>query len=139
MLFLVHDEDGRVMQANKVYYPEGYAGQLHDAGYKFIEVDQNTVPETDKIYVKNSKVAVRPTMNIRSSADRVATGKSVVVKGIPRGVMLTILLEGYEAVPLHREELLDTSLEFVPPQPGTYLITFEKFPYMVCSLKVHAS
>lgn len=140
MLFLVHDDEGRISQANQVYQPKGYAELLSEHGMQHIALDVKGVVPIDDYYILKSEVTRRPEMELRVSKDLIAAGEtdSAVIRGIPRGSRFSVVVEGFEALPLMNEIIQDTVLEFSAPTPGIYKITFEKFPYMVRTVRVVA-
>lgn len=140
MLFLVHDDDGRITQANKVYSPDGYADQLRDLGLKHVVLQRDGIIPIDDFFIQAGAVSPRPVMKLRLIKDRIATGDNdaAYIRGIPHGARFTIVVDGHESVPLLDDIINDTVMEFSAPAPGTYKITFEKFPYLARTLKITA-
>lgn len=140
MLFLVHEDDGRITQANKVYDPTGYGNLLRENGLKHIEIDTASVIPIDEHFILKGEVTRRPVMKLRVSKDRLLAGNNdaSVIRGIPGGSRLSIVVEGHESVPLINEAMNDSVLEFSAPAPGVYVLTFEKFPYLTQTVRIFA-
>lgn len=140
MLFLVHEDDGRITQANKVYDPTGYGDLLRENGLKHIEIETGSVIPIDEHFILRGEVTRRPVMKLRMSKDRILAGNNdaSVIRGIPSGSRLSIVVEGHESVPLINETISDSVLEFSAPAPGVYVLTFEKFPYLTQTIRIVA-
>lgn len=129
MLYLIHDDDGRITQSNKVFSPEGYDKQLHDAGVRFVKHDLKEVLPLDSHYVAGGELIPRGRMILRLNKRRFkADGiDASVIRGLPVPCDVTISVG--EAV-VDRQTATERELELSSTTPGVFKVLVEKFPYL---------
>jgi len=129
MLYLVHDDDGRITQSNRVFDPTGYDKLLHDENYKFVKLDVSTVLPLDSHYIVGSEVVPRGRMSLRVTKRRFkADGlDAAVIKNLPVPCEVTISVgEGV----VDRQTATDRDLELSSATPGVFKVLIEKFPFL---------
>lgn len=140
MLYLIHDDSGKISQANKVYHPEGYDSQLNELGMKFVKLNINGLLSSEDFYIHGGDVARRPEMQINRNKTviQAGTNDAAVFSGIDVGTRVVVTIDGYESTSLFEATVDDGILEFSAPSAGSYTITFEKFPFITKTMKVVA-
>ena len=141
MLFAVHNEDGQIIQANKVYDPEGYDKLLDDSGLKYVAVQSEGIlsPENWFVNVSAKELTERPTMPIEVNKTRIKAGgdDSALLTGIPANAQVVIYAVGAE---LHRLAKLDaTELEIAIPVPCAYTVAIDLWPYKTFRIDIEAA
>jgi hypothetical protein len=131
MLFAIHDESGRINQANKVYEPEGYDKLLDDLGHKYVSAQSTGLlpPEHWFVDVSAKELIERPIMNVQVSKTQIKAGDkdSALLTGIPKQSKVFIYAAGtelYKMDPFDAEEL-----ELSIPVPCTYTVVIDLWPY----------
>jgi hypothetical protein len=135
VLYIVHDKEGRIEQANKHYDPEGYDKVLHDYGFdNFIKVNVNSVVSPDEFFVQQDQLTLRQSMPI--VADRpnmVANKQGITFEGVPKGSLVIVSVSNME---LYRDTINDGQAYLESPIPGIFRITFECWPWLTWVMDV---
>lgn len=134
MLFSIHDDDGRIHQANKVYLdPEKYPGLLNDLGHKFVAENAPGPLSPDHWYVANGAHVERSMMPIEVSKTTIKCGQDdwVLFKNIPDGVSYSVTCAGAMLYPPEgTSDLLGgNELQISMPVPCRFYVSFKKWPY----------
>lgn len=142
MLFLVPDETGRIMQANKVYDPDGYDRRLDDAGVSYVKVDHPGILAPDQWMCSTRKDPIVPVHKrppMRVSVDKVVVkagdNDAAVLTGAPKDVAFSVSVQGSE---VWSGTLPDGELELSVPTPGIYQIVLTKWPYQDFGVTIEA-
>lgn len=137
MLFLIPDETGRIMQANKVYDPDGYDNRLDDAGVSYVKVDLPGVLSPDEWMVSNGAPTERPIMAIAINKVAIKAGDNdaAVLTGAPKDVAFSVSVQGSE---VWSGTLPDGELELSVPTPGIYQVVLTKWPYRDFGVTIEA-
>lgn len=137
MLFLIPDGEGRIMQANKVYDPEGYDKRLDDGGVKYVKVDHHGVLSPDEWMIADGAPTERPPMTVVISSLCIKAGDNdaAVITGAPKDVTFAVSV-GDSSV--WSGTLPDGELELSVPTPGLYLVSFKKWPYRDFNVTIEA-
>lgn len=137
MLFLIPDGEGRIMQANKVYDPEGYDKRLDDAGVKYVKVDHPGVLSPDEWHLPEGVLTERPVMAVAATKVRIRAGDNdaAVITGAPKDVTFSVSV-GDSSV--WSGTLPDGELELSVPTPGVYHVSFKKWPYRDFNVTIEA-
>lgn len=136
MLFISHDEDGRIEQANKVFDYEGYGAKLTEAGHRFIAENSSTVIAPDEWYVFKRERRERPAMAVSLRKAVIKAGEVARFANIPAGSTMTIF--GAGELLAANERVVGRVLELPMPVPCVYTVTFSRFPYRDCTMQVEA-
>lgn len=138
MLFVSHDEDGRIEQANKVFDYVGYADKLRDAGHRFIQHPSLKVISPSEWFVFHDEVVQRQPMEIAVDRTTIKAGgsESAVFRGIPADGHVRIWALGEL---LHDLPNFGASeLEVTIPAPLSYVVTVHRFPWLDYSQTIQA-
>jgi len=129
MLYIVHDEEGRIQQANKHYDPEGYDKVLHDFGmHNFIKVNVNTVVSPDEFFVHQNQLTMRDAMDIHIDRPCMVAGKSgVTFSGLPKGCNITVLVAN---MPIYQDVINDGQAYLESPIPGLFTVQLDCWPWL---------
>jgi hypothetical protein len=134
LLYLVHDDDGRITQSNKHYDHEGYDKVLADGGLKFITINTPKVLMPDEYYVNEGVLRGRQPMAIRIDQQTMKAGKTgVTLSNVPNPCRMTVSV-GDLAV--HNENVTDGSAYLESPVPGIYKISLDAWPYLPWTIEV---
>lgn len=144
MLFVISDDDGRILQANKVFTDvDRYDQQLKDRGYDYIRVSRDGLPSPDKWMVNKSVTAPllpikeRPIMPVSISKRAIKAGGSdtAVITGAPKNTAFSVSAAGSI---IQSGVLPDGELEIGIPCPITYEVLFMKWPYQEYKFTIEA-
>lgn len=137
MLFLIPNEEGRIVQANKVYDPEGYDNRLDDAGLKYVKIDHPGVLSPDEWMVSDGAPTERPLMEIAVSKVCIRAGDNdaAIITGAPKDVAFSVSVG---SSPVWSGTLPDGELELSVPTPGVYRVSFNKWPYRDFEVTIEA-
>lgn len=137
MLFLLSNEEGRIVQANKVYDPEGYDRRLDESGVKYVKVDLPGVLSPDEWMVSDGAPTERPMMEIAINKVAIKAGDSdaAVLTGAPKDVAFSVSVQGSE---VWSGTLPDGELELSVPTPGIYSVALKKWPYRDFTVTIEA-
>lgn len=127
MLFLVHEDDGRITQSNKHYNPEGYDKVLADHGHKFVKVDSPRILPPDEHYIHAGTVRPRQAMPITVEGIMRAGKSGVTFSGVPKPCQMTISVDGAQ---VHAETIVDGQAYLEAPVPGIYQVRLDAFPWL---------
>lgn len=136
MLFGVHDEDGKIKFANKVYDPDGYHDRLRDHGYdRFATCPVSSLRSPDHTWVRHGAFCDRPFMWVSLNKKTIKCGENdaAIFTDIPVGVQVTLAVGDLFIKSLGWTK---TRLDFSMSTPGLYRLTFEKWPYQTFSAQI---
>jgi hypothetical protein len=130
-VYFVHDEQGAVDQANKVFDSDGYDNLLREHEYMFVAAsNMDDPPACWDVFVDRGRWAFRPRMPIivRRRIFRAGGSDAAVLKNIPDGARITVTVTGNIA--LYRDEpVIGREIEISSPVPTAFHVTIERFPY----------
>lgn len=135
-LFVVHEADGQISQANKVYSPEGYHELLEDRGLSYVAVPDRGLIRPGHFYVDKGELLDRPDLTTIIDKRKIKAGgdDSALITGIPRKAKI-----GVWAVGQLLHEVTDTDqLEISIPVPCTYTVKIDLWPYKTWSTDIEA-
>jgi hypothetical protein len=140
-LYLIHDGDGRITQANKVFISDkelkAYETLLGDLGQSYAKVRRaKRLVSPDHWYVGSGKPRRRPMMPAVAEAATIKAGTDAVITGIPNGAAIDIQAAGstiYSLAALDGDEL-----EFSIPVVCTYRVVIRLWPYQDCAIDIGA-
>jgi hypothetical protein len=139
-LFAVHDESGRLQQANKVYDIEGYNRLLDDRGLKYVTAQTEAIPKPDAWWVDVSAKALleRPVLSALIDRRTIKAGgvDSAVIVGIPKAAAVTILAAG--SVLHNFKPIGATEVEISIPVPCIYTVVIDLWPYRTWTTTIEA-
>lgn len=138
MLFVVHDDDGRINQCSKVYDPTGYGDRLTEAGHKWVsKPDAPALLPPEQWYVPSGVLTQRPIMPVIVSKTAVKAGgsDSAVLTGAPVNSAFGVSVGG---VLVWSGTLPDGELELSVPTPGVYRVQFDLWPYQSFAVDIEA-
>lgn len=137
MFYAIHNEDGRITQANKVFDPSGYDHLLNDLGLSYAKRDCGHILPPDLWFVVNSQLRERPIMPVTVSATAIRAGgnDAVVLRGCPRGCRYQVSTGGVTpwAGTLDGEEL-----EIAMDVPCLFRITLDLWPFRTFAVDIEA-
>ena len=146
MLFIVHDEDGKIRQSSKVYDWQKHPGNrrkmdydkfLAERGERFVMLDKPRPIRPSKIYVDKGEIAQRPVMPIQCSSTTIGVGEkhAAIFTGVPPGVQCTVSLPQFGVVDSMR--LTGKKREPISfPVPGRWVVSFDRFPYIPWTIEI---
>lgn len=143
MLYVVHDENGQITQANKVWLDPNevdYDQLLKDRGLNFLKDGRaNHLPshEHHMVDVKSSELIERPVMLCHAAATMIKAGTAVVILAIPQGAAIDIHAANasVHSIP----QLWGDELEFNTEQaPCVYTITIRLWPFKDSIITIEA-
>jgi hypothetical protein len=149
-LFAIHDESGRINQANKVYVgPEElkkYEALLRDLNYDFAKVKHPGPLPPEYWYVpktsaRRKTVTPRPVMRAVAQAKTIKAGTYGVVLNVPPGASIDVLAIGAGIAPTSiwfEPALNGDEFEFAGSAPGMYRALIRLWPYRDCVLDFEA-
>jgi hypothetical protein len=143
-LFLVHNEDGKIIQANKLYdTPTAeYIDQMKNIGSPYIAVDRESLVRPDSWWVNNQQLCEMETMIIAVSKTAIKAGgaDTVVLTGAPAGCEYRIEanVPGVGTVIPYAGTLPDGELEVGMDVPCFFTIYFSKWPLKEFSVVIEA-
>ena len=147
-LFAIHDESGRINQANKVFVSaeelKKYEALLRDLGHDYAKVRHPGLLPPEYWYVQKKPGAprktltVRPRMTAAALAPVIKAGTDAVITGIPTGASMDVFAIGYMQQPLYSEAVASDEVEFLMPVPSKYRVVIRLWPYQDCAIDVEA-
>jgi hypothetical protein len=149
-LFAIHDESGRISQANKVYVsPEElkkYEVLLRDLGHDFAKVKHPGLLPPEYWYVQRKQgvrrktVTQRPVMRVVMQATTIKAGTCGVILGVPPGASIDVLAIGGIALASvwSLAVLNGNEFEFAISAPGLYRAVIRLWPYRDCVIDFEA-
>jgi hypothetical protein len=140
-LYMIHDGDGRITQANKVFIPEkdlkAYETLLGELDQTYVKVKRaKRLVSPDHWYVAAGKPLRRPPMRASAQAVTIKAGTDAVITGIPKGAAIDIQAAGttiYSVAALDGDEL-----DFTIPVVCTYRVVIRLWPYQDCAIDIEA-
>jgi hypothetical protein len=140
MLYAIHDDSGRITQANKVFVGEdelrAYERMLGDLGQTYVKANLSGLLPPELWYVTAGELRERPTMQAAADAATIRAGTDAVITGIPKGASVDISAAGaviYSIAALDGDEL-----QFSMPVPCRYRAVIRLWPYQDCAIDVEA-
>jgi hypothetical protein len=147
-LFAIHDESGRISQANKVFVGpdelKKYQALLSDLGHAYAKVRHPGLLPPEYWYVRKTgarrkEVAQRPVMPAAALAPIIKAGTDAVITGIPNGASIDVFAIGYLQKPLYSEAAFaGGEVEFLMPAPAKYRVVIRLWPYRDSTIEVEA-
>jgi hypothetical protein len=147
-LFAIHDESGRISQANKVYVsPEElrkYEALLRDLNYDFAKVKHPGLLPPEYWYVpktsaRRKTVTPRPVMRSFAQAKTIKAGTCGVILNVPPGSSIDVLAIGGGIAPTsvwHEAALDGDEFEFLARAPGIYRSVIRLWPFQDCIIDI---
>ncbi|SHJ69544.1 hypothetical protein SAMN05444159_1253 [Bradyrhizobium lablabi] len=141
MLYALHQEDGRIHQANKLYDADTkrYDDLLNDLGHAYVKANAPALlpPEHWMVDVKAKEICERPVMRATAYANIIKAGTNALLLNIPHGADVTILAVG--AVIRSVPKLDGDELEFpVASVPCKYTAVITLWPFKDCTIEIEA-
>jgi hypothetical protein len=139
MLYVIHDGEGRIRQASKVYAdPAGYDERLRDLGYTFIKAATATsLPPPEHWHVRNGKVRERPRMFIVVDKTIIkADGQdAAVLRGCPIQGTFSVMTGG---LVIDSGTIDDAVLEVPSLVPCRMTVILDRWPFKPFTVDVEA-
>lgn len=142
MLYVIHDEKGKITQANKVWLDPNevdYDQLLRDRGLNFLKDGRaGHLPSHDHHMVSAGELIERPAMSCHAIATMIKAGTAAVILEIPKGAAIDISAANAS---IHSIVQLDgTELEFNTEQvPCIYTITIRLWPFKDSIISIEAA
>jgi hypothetical protein len=150
-LFAIHDESGRISQANKVFVGpdelKKYQALLGDLGHAYAKVRHPGLLPPEYWYVQKKQGArrktltQRPVMRAVAQASTIKAGADAVILNVPPGASIDVLAIGAGIAPTAVWSLaaLDgDEFEFSAPVPMIYRTIIRLWPYRDCIIDIEA-
>jgi hypothetical protein len=150
-LFAIHDESGRISQANKVYVsPEElkkYEALLRDLNHDFAKVKHPGLLQPEYWYVQKKQgarrktVMQRPVMRAVAQTKTIKAGTDGVILNVPPGASIDVLAIGAGIAPTSiwfEPALNGDEFEFAISAPGLYRAVIRLWPYRDCVIDFEA-
>jgi hypothetical protein len=143
-LFLIHDGEGRINQANKVFVPDkelkAYKTMLGDLGQTYVTVKRaQRLPSPDHWWVSSGRHKRRPVMKAAALAATIKAGTDAVIVGVPEGASIDVFATGYYQTPVWSTAALNgDELAFPMPSPCRYRALIRRWPYQDCAIDIEA-
>lgn len=144
MLFLVPNEVGKIIQANKVYDvpTDDYLGQMETMQHGYVALDNPGLISPDKWWVRDMNLTERPLMQLTVSKQSIKAGgnDTVVVTGAPKGCKFSmeVNIPGVGITIPHAGVLDDGELEVSMDMPCLFTLKFELWPHRDTSVVIEA-
>jgi hypothetical protein len=148
-LFAIHDESGRISQANKVFVGpdelKKYRALLGDLGHDYAKVRHPGLLPPEYWYVqkkpgaRRKTVTPRPVMRAVALASTIKAGTDAVILNVPPGASIDVLAIGAGIAPTAFWSLAvlnDDEFEFSAPVPMSYRIVIRLWPYRDCVIDI---
>lgn len=132
MLYALHNEDGSIHQANKLYVGDAdhkkYADLLNDQGHKFVTVNSPGILPAEHWYVKSGELSERPIMDITVSKTQIKCGDkdNVLFTNCPKNGKFRVIAAGSE---IWSGVLDATELQISMPVPCVCKVLFDYWPF----------
>jgi hypothetical protein len=149
-LFAIHDDSGRISQANKVFVGpdelKNYERLLRDLGHDYAKVRHPGLLPPEYWYVRKTggprkEVAQRPVMRAVAQASTIMAGTDAVILNVPPGAGIDVLAIGAGIAPASMwfEAALDgDEFEFSAPVPMIYRSVIRLWPFRDCIIDIEA-
>jgi hypothetical protein len=141
---MIHDGDGRITQANKVFIADkdlkAYETLLGDLGQTYVKMKRaKRLVSPDHWYVASGKPRLRPVMPAVAQAATIKAGTDAVITGVPEGASIDVFVTGYYQTPVWSTAALDgDELAFPMPSPCKYRAMIRLWPYQDCAIDIEA-
>jgi hypothetical protein len=138
MFYAVYDETGRIVQGNKIYFPEvDYEKAAGELGHKFVKRGDIETLSPDEWWVRLEKIKKRPSMLILVSATKIKAGgvDFAVLRGAPQGAKLDVTAAGGLSI---FSGAATSEIEIDIPVPCTYRVQIELWPYKTFIVEIEA-
>jgi len=139
-LYAIHDESGKIKQANKIFAPTAaYEQQLRDLGQSFA-VDPTAMllsPDDWYVDVAGGALTERPTLPVVAVRTKIKAGggdRGVLI-GVPKAGKVTITTGG---MVLFQDTPGATELEIPIPVPCVYRVAIALWPYRTYVAEIEA-
>lgn len=152
MLYAIHDETGRIQQANKVWMTADlvnsqgqkctYDDLLNERELKYVtDKLANHHASHDHFFVdvlaKEPVLREREVMGCVASATTIKAGTSALITNIPNEASVDIMAAG--SMVEYMDKVDADELEYITQNvPLTYTFVFRLFPYKDCTLQIEA-
>ena len=150
-LFAIHDESGRISQANKVFVSaeelKKYEALLRDLGHDYAKVRHPGLLPPEYWYVQKKPGALRKTVTPRpviqavAQASTIKAGTDAVILNIPPGSSIDVLAIGGGIAPTAFWSLavLDgNEFEYATSVPMIHRFVIRLWPYRDCVIDIEA-
>ena len=151
-LFAIHDESGRISQANKVFVSaeelKKYEALLRDLGHDYAKVRHPGLLPPEYWYVPKKKpgarrktITPRPVMQAFAQASTIKAGTDAVILNIPPGSSIDVLAIGGGIAPTAFWSLavLDgNEFEYATSVPMVHRFVIRLWPYRDCVIDIEA-
>jgi hypothetical protein len=145
MLYAIHNENGEIIQANKIWHAtdadKKYEDGIRGLGQKFVKKKSEFVLHPDQWWVKGKKIKSRPSMFITVSSTIVRAGgvDAAVLRGCPMGATWALMIADLNgAPPVISGVVDDPDMEFPFDHPGRYCVIFDLWPFQTCKIDLEA-
>ena len=142
MFYGIYDETGKILQGNKIYFPEDqYEKAVNDLGQKFVKRKNTEMLSPDEYWVKAGRFSKRPTMFVTVSSRIVKAGgvDAAVLRGCPVGAKWALMLLDLKEAPAIAHGVVDDpDMEFPFDTPGRYAVVFDRWPYRTLKIDIEA-
>lgn len=148
MLYLVHDEQGKITQATQVFDPTPeYEARLADLAPRHIKVKSNGLLSHELWMASTRKGSIvplhkRPPMRVAVSNRLIKAGGNdpAIITGAPKNVKYRVSVQGNLVWPMlgDPDVLPDGELELSVPTPGFYRVELELWPYQSFAVNIEA-
>lgn len=144
-VFLVHDGDGKILQANKLFDKptKQYLEQMEAGENSYIKLNRETLVQPDAFYVHNSRLRRMQIMATRVSKNVIKAGgaDTVVITGAPPECeyRVDVNIPGVGTVTTHAGTLPDGEIEMGMDMPCLFTIHLTKFPFKEFAVQIEAS
>lgn len=150
MLYGVHDGEGRILQANKVYSPGGlvnssgkpasYDDLLSERELSFIRdpiAEHLGSHEHFRVDTKNKVFVSRDIMPVRAISTKIKVNEKAVILGIPKGAKVEIF--GAGALLYCLNPFPGTELDFQIVAPMVQTVRIELWPFRTSFIDIEAT
>lgn len=144
-VFLVHDGDGKILQANKLFDAptKQYVDQMEANEHSYIALNRETLVQPDAFYVHNKRLRRMQVMAARVSKKIIKAGgtDTVVITGAPAECeyRVDVNIPGVGTVTTHAGILSDGEIEMGMDVPCLFTIHLTKFPLKPFAVQIEAS
>lgn len=137
MFFAIPNEEGRIVQANKVYDPTGYEDLLREHGHAFVTANVPGVLPPEDWFVMTKELRERPTMPVEVNKTVIKCGDAdaAVFTNCFRGSTLNVTTGG---TTVYNIKMDSTNVEISIPVPCVYQVTFDLWPFRTFTARIEA-
>lgn len=144
MLFVVPNEEGRIIQANQVFDApkQNYIDQMEAMENGYVTVEAPGLISPEKFWCPDGALAARDLMPVTVSKVAIKAGgvDTVLITGAPKGAdyRITANIPGVGIVTPYSGKLPGTELETGMETPCLFTIHLTKFPFRDFSVVIEA-